>query len=296
MSDNDGFTLVTYKHPRKNKACGKTNKLLVNSTPIGQASDNAKQQDLVIHYIDNCKIEIRNTSFYEEIVSSILNSISENVMSKNVKETTQEFSELFTDFVCYGIGQLSESPIARYQFAFLLLLREHFQPQGNCYIYDPVFTCLDKLIIKHFKLDLISKNEEAKRKVSCKTLFFVPHGGKPLYNNILWANWGATLANIVILGNSFHSYDQRIPSSQLLLEASYIARILPLTHEVQFPTTFHHEDIFNDLAIHFFLAHELQRQESQFWDDCKEPVYGDDNVEIVLSRSSLSNGNLKPQY
>ena len=32
--------------------------------------------------------------------------------------------EPVTDIVCYGIGKLSSCPIARYQFAFLLLLKE----------------------------------------------------------------------------------------------------------------------------------------------------------------------------
>ena len=35
--------------------------------------------------------------------------------------------EPFTDIVCYGIGKLTSCPIARYQFAFLLLLKEFLQ-------------------------------------------------------------------------------------------------------------------------------------------------------------------------
>lgn len=42
----------------------------------------------------------------------------------NTKVISQE---PFTDIVCYGIGKLTSCPIARYQFAFLLLLKEFLQ-------------------------------------------------------------------------------------------------------------------------------------------------------------------------
>ena len=41
------------------------------------------------------------------------------------------------------------------------------------------------------------------------TLFFMLHCGKPLYNSVLWANWGPELSNVVILGNRFTSYQER---------------------------------------------------------------------------------------
>ena len=41
------------------------------------------------------------------------------------------------------------------------------------------------------------------------TLFFMLHCGKPLYNSVLWANWGPGLSNVVILGNRFTSYRER---------------------------------------------------------------------------------------
>ena len=35
------------------------------------------------------------------------------------------------------------------------------------------------------------------------------HCGKPLYNSVLWANWGPGLSNVIILGNRFSSYQER---------------------------------------------------------------------------------------
>lgn len=40
------------------------------------------------------------------------------------------------DIVCYGIGKIASCPIARYQFAFLLLLREILQVN---YMYHSKF-------------------------------------------------------------------------------------------------------------------------------------------------------------
>ena len=40
------------------------------------------------------------------------------------------------DIVCYGIGRIASCPIARYQFAFLLLLREILQVN---YVYHSKF-------------------------------------------------------------------------------------------------------------------------------------------------------------
>lgn len=54
--------------------------------------------------------------------------------------------------------------------------------------------------------------QEGKRKVTQKTLFYMPHCTKPLYSNVLWANWCPSgLSNVFILGNSFAHYSHRYP-------------------------------------------------------------------------------------
>jgi len=84
-----------------------------------------------------------------------------------------------------------------------------------------------------------------KHRVRDRTLFFMPHCGKAMYNNVLWANWSAShLAKIGIIGNSFISYQDklvlrapfsslidlclsthRLPVQQLREEAPYIYRV-----------------------------------------------------------------------
>ncbi|KAJ8042630.1 SRR1-like protein [Holothuria leucospilota] len=105
-------------------------------------------------------------------------------------------NEVITSIVCYGLGNFSSCVTARYQLGFLLLLSNMIQ--------------------------------EGKRHCTQPTLFFMPHCGKPLYNNLLWANWGHTLNNLIILGNRFSSFLDRQPESWLLSEAVYISMSVSL--------------------------------------------------------------------
>lgn len=42
------------------------------------------------------------------------------------------------------------------------------------------------------------------------TVFYLPHCGTALYNNLLWSNWSAAaLSRMVIVGNSFQGLEER---------------------------------------------------------------------------------------
>lgn len=276
MTESEGFTLVKYKYPKRKKLDKKQNGNPSDSLTIPSPSHNGKL-DLIVSNIKIYETELQGSAYFRELILSL---------SKILCETTgnsEKFPVKFQDFVCYGIGKISECPASRYQFVLLLSLWQYFKPSGKCFLYDPVFGYTDKEIIENFKLELIPNNEEAKRKISQKTLFFVPHCGKPLYNNILWANWGVGLENVIIFGNSFRSYQERLPSRQLQAEASYIARILPLTNEIQVQSLFQYNDVFNDLSLHYFLADKLNKQSVLFWENCNEPFYDDNETEIIFN-------------
>jgi len=114
------------------------------------------------------------------------------------------------DMVCYGIGNFSFSRQAGYQFALLLLLRQYLQLKEPVYIFEPLFTELEREILPSYGCEVIKNNEEAKRPVKKPTLFFMPHVDRCLYSNLLWANWSEeSLSNLIILGNSFQHYDER---------------------------------------------------------------------------------------
>ena len=191
--------------------------------------------------------------------------------------------EMLQEIICYGLGNFSDSHIARYQLAFLLLLVEDLNVSIlKCWIYDPKFTDEEKQILKTLGFNIIQDNETAKRKFSCKTLFYMPHCGKALYNNLLWANWGTALNNAVILGNSFSRMVEYTPKRILDKTAHYVLNIHPYVTELELPATDMFEDIFNDTAIHTFLDLENKVPE-KLWSDCMEPQYESDDPEIIIS-------------
>ncbi|XP_071946600.1 uncharacterized protein [Antedon mediterranea] len=114
--------------------------------------------------------------------------------------------------VCYGLGNFVSCINARYQLSLLLLIVHHFKiPPSMCYCYDPVFTNTERSILTQYGLSCLELNEEGKRRVEKLTFFYMPHCGKPLYNNLLWSNWGNSLANLLIFGNSFKNIEERRP-------------------------------------------------------------------------------------
>ena len=69
--------------------------------------------------------------------------------------------------------------------------------------------------------EVITENEECKRRTVRRTVFFMPHCDLGLYNNLLSTNWGpAELQNVVVVGNSFRAYDEGTISSTVRANAS----------------------------------------------------------------------------
>ena len=51
-------------------------------------------------------------------------------------------------------------------------------------------------------------------------MFFMPHCPMRLYSNLLWANWGAPLANVFLVGNSLSGYGQRVMTPERRADAT----------------------------------------------------------------------------
>nr|XP_054749280.1 SRR1-like protein [Lytechinus pictus] len=191
-----------------------------------------------------------------------------------------------TQVVCYGLGNFSSCVTARFQLALLVLLNSLISPK-SCYLYDPNFTDVEKEVLEKLGFSLINKNEEGKRKSSQPTLFFMPHCGKPLYNNLLWANWSLELSNVIILGNSFNNFSERFTEKLLKEEVPYIHKIIPYHREFPLRNSFQYTDIFNDMAFQIFPATILRTAPSTFWANRPEPSYDHiDSVEIITASTS----------
>ena len=161
--------------------------------------------------------------------------------------------------VCYGIGQIGNSHIAQHQFGLLAEMLSPYQPLKSL-LYDPVLQEEEQMAITECGCQIVSRNEVGgffiahvlpimyctqlcKFRVEEKTLFYMPHCGKAMYNNLLWANWSTEhLGKMAIIGNSFNSYYEkyldpylppchykialcRLSSKQLLEEAPYIQKV-----------------------------------------------------------------------
>jgi len=147
--------------------------------------------------------------------------------------------------VCYGIGNFATCVIARHQLTFLLLFLEKCQvhfcillgqfpvgpahglhtdlwvarthssppqiPRRHCWVYDPLFSQLEIAVLNALGVTALSENEEGRRSVGGEpTVFYMPHCGTALYNNLLWGNWSVdALAKMLIIGNSFRGLEER---------------------------------------------------------------------------------------
>ena len=86
--------------------------------------------------------------------------------------------------------------------------------------FEPIMTELERTILNDaLCVDIIETNERGKRQAQSngkRTLFYMPHCPMRLYSNVLWANWGEPLwsGNVVVYGNNFHGYDDRILSNE----------------------------------------------------------------------------------
>lgn len=186
------------------------------------------------------------------------------------------------EIVCYGLGNFSVSYIAKYQLAFLLLITEELDvPISDCHLFDPKFNKEEKLTLQTLGLSIIQENEVGKRKCNRKTLFYMPHCGKALYNNLLWTNWGLGLEELVIIGNSFSRMVDNTPKRILDKTGHYILKVQPYVTETELPVTDKFEDVFNDTVIHTFNELKTKIQE-EFWEDILEPEYETGDPEIIF--------------
>ena len=81
---------------------------------------------------------------------------------------------------------------------------------GSVWVYDPVLSEDELVVVESFGCRRIPVNEACRRAVSQPTLFFMLHCAMAMYTNLLEANWGREgLRHVAILGNPLSSYHLR---------------------------------------------------------------------------------------
>ncbi|XP_006813773.1 SRR1-like protein [Saccoglossus kowalevskii] len=307
---SDGFQVV--RHKRRKKKAPATD--FVKSKPslnnVSDTYDTVVSIEIFKRRIRDYELEIENSEFFEHFKtcwysviqhlavikdvisdrSNLLSSSSIEISTPTNMNSNDNCQHDVYDIVCYGLGNFTLCPIARYQFAFLHLMTKFLQIPGQCFVYDPKFTEEEKIILKDLDFHVIDKNEECKRPINRSTVFHMPHCGKPMYNNLLWSNWSYNaLQYLILIGNSFNSLKLRFPSRILQNEVPYIHRILPYTQEIEIDNNFQHSDIFNDTSLHYFPADKISKiVATEFWQECNEPLYKScDSLEITQAKFNV---------
>ncbi|CAI5745778.1 unnamed protein product [Peronospora destructor] len=198
--------------------------------------------------------------------------VDEETKGGDVKDETNDVLTL----VGYGLGSFCASSNAVHQLGFLVALKRALDEmycltadangsetsdriQHGVELFDPAMNKSDAVIAEQFKLKIIQVNEHARRRVVCNTVFFMPHCGKALYQNVLACNWGPAIKKLVIIGNSFSAYGDRVLAAEERQQLLLVS-VLPYLEEVHLSCGVPkiHEDFtryeaaFNDLSVHRF--------------------------------------------
>jgi len=254
--ENDGFTLVKGGKKRKGKKFCRT-------TVIDKVNKDTINISKVVDKIRIAVEEVRSSKFFIDACTMMKKFYCENVW-------------------CFGIGHLGECVTARYQFAFLLLLKDVFKLcSKKMFICDPILYEEEMEIIKTFNCNVATENIECMLECNVPTFLFLPHCPKQLSNNLLFSNWSASaLENLVICSNSFQNIIDRNSAKVLAENASFIVSVTDknLVNEVPLMNTFKYNDVFNDLSVHSFqVPNSLP---TDFWKSSK-PVYEPGDTEFI---------------
>ncbi|XP_072002977.1 SRR1-like protein isoform X1 [Engystomops pustulosus] len=235
------------------------------------------------HSCQGCLLRCPDTLAESSPDVSINEGLMKNLNLEDTKTTCISLENV--DCVCYGLGNFTTCVISRHQLAFLIVFLEQFKiPKHQCHVFDPIFSMLEIEVLQQLGLSVLLKNEEGKHAVCKSTLFYMPHCGKALYNNLLWRNWSCdALSQIMIIGNSFKGIEERLVSRILQRDYIYIYKSLQVVEETSFPESSHYGDVFNDTAIHRFSVAKLKSLPKETWQCQDEPQYQDcEDLEIIL--------------
>ncbi|XP_060185532.1 protein SENSITIVITY TO RED LIGHT REDUCED 1-like [Lycium barbarum] len=178
-------------------------------------------------------------------------------------ETIQKYffrllgSHSHVQVVIYGLGSLEYSFHSQFQLAVVLLLKRDFPNWiGNIEIYDPGMSPADIIVFKELGLEVLTIDENCKRRAQIPTIFYMPNLYYYLIGNLLGANWSSSCLNqIFLLTNSFRDTLTNLPQCCRIVETRLrLERILDFTTEIGIKTSDNqmYHNLFSGFAWHFF--------------------------------------------
>ncbi|KAJ2750092.1 hypothetical protein GGI19_005298 [Coemansia pectinata] len=240
-TDADGFTRVVAKSKRgRSSRIPRLPPTPATQTHAGPSKDEANTKDNDADTKPQTTVlpgKKRSSKRQQQLAKSIVETQVENVLEKQGSLKSDKFrNELQVcldviqgfepeEIVCYGIGSLS-TQVSQWQLALALLINQYLNV--DICAFDPVAIAADCETLGRFGISIIAENEEAKRTVTKRTLFFMPHCEEFLYNNVLAANWSPEqLARILVIGNHLGRYKDTQSSEEFAAKSPFIRRALP---------------------------------------------------------------------
>ncbi|KAK8814164.1 hypothetical protein WA158_008026 [Blastocystis sp. Blastoise] len=153
--------------------------------------------------------EIKVLPFFKNLVATIKN---------------YPFIKDIDGIAAYGCGSVNDSSFSQYQLATAIALREELRIPRAIDIYDGTMGQVDVGIASELGVESHLNPYDGKRFALRKTLFYLPSETAKIYNNILWANWGENLSNVLMVGTSYAT----IAAGQPENPRSYYNAIKPL--------------------------------------------------------------------
>ncbi|KUF64983.1 kinase protein [Phytophthora nicotianae] len=214
--------------------------------PVPEIS--ADKQTKIIGRVRAIADILRDSLLVQDALRVIAEHFELNTVKKSVDKDvegvdTEEVTDHSPTLVGYGLGSFCASSNAVHQLGFLVALRESLESRLRKSNGD-VLAVESSDTIQH-----------------CAEIF------DPAMNkNVLACNWGPAIKNLVIIGNSFSAYGDRVLGSKERDELLLVS-VLPYVDEVPLPcgVAKHHEDFaryeaaFNDLSVLRFPSSSLHR-------------------------------------
>ena len=261
----DGFKLVKKKKASKRNFKGNVEK---RTTEI-IGDKNVK--------IDKDEVKLR---IHASIVDLSLSEYFSEVL-KTVKAAAEGVS--LGALYCFGLGHFCESVTAKYQFAFLMALKEALGIlNSKTFVSDPIFYTDEEAILSEiYGLNVITENLECFVPCQEPSLIILPHCPKQLTNNLLFSNWKPRLLeNILVISNSLTNISESVQSSNVKFIHAVVEH--NILEEKRLKNSFKFSDIFNDLSLHSFTVNN----EKDIW-QMPRPLYDEADVEFI-SRKELT--------
>ena len=153
-------------------------------------------------YLERYRAEREDPFFTTRAIEQIISCLAELTTATKWSEVRNALvsKEAAEEVVCYCLGDLSELGVA-FQLAFLLLISNNYGiPPEKRLVYDPLHDAKDRHILKLCGCTPLSRNEQAMRRVNCRTLFYMPFAPFNLTDNVVRANWDV-LERVMLVGN-----------------------------------------------------------------------------------------------